>query len=346
MLESLCMSWKKSAPILSLSVMSLASSRNLWYVCRCLQLLLTHTFSYQRIPTPRFLRKWGSGPSGIAVHPHLDLVFLADAHNDQIQSFHGDGTPVKAWGSRGSADGQINFPHSLAVLARSQDRGHPDRNCVFVTDCYNHRIQVFGIDGSFIRTWGSEGQSDGQFSFPAGVAVHSNHDLVYVADNSNHRVQVFNFDGTFVKKWGTRGSDNGQFNWPCGVAAHPTRDLIFVCEHDHIHAFRSDGTFLFKWGGSGSLARQFNHASSLTLHPTRDLLFVTDSNNHRVQAFDLDGFFLCGWGSHGYTDGRFRFPFGISVHPSNDVVYISDNHCIQAFSLFQTSRKRKRTSEN
>ncbi len=303
-------------------------------------------------------------PGAVAIlargHPDMDLIFVADPMNHRIQSVRSDATIVARWGSLGSADGEFNNPRGVAVLARSQDRilvqsQDPTRNCVFVSDCDNHRIQVFGIDGSFVRKWGSQGNGDGQFYYPCGVAVlarsqdrilqkHPTQDLVFVADSGNQRVQVFNPNGSFVMKWGTRGFNNGQFFNPWGVAVHPSRDLVFISDFqgNHIQAFRSDGTFLFQWGSHGSADGQFSLPKHLTLHPTRDLLFVTDSANHRVQIFDLDGSFVCKWGSEGQADGEFYFPSGIAVHPTDDEVYVSDEHQVQVFSMFRNGRKCKR----
>jgi hypothetical protein len=41
----------------------------------------------------------------------------------------------------------------------------------------------------FVRKWGIEGQGDGEFKHPFGVAVDAEH--VYITDTGNHTVQVF-----------------------------------------------------------------------------------------------------------------------------------------------------------
>ena len=71
---------------------------------------------------------------------------------------------------------------------------------MYVCDSFNHRVQVFGLDGSFVRQWGGEGSGEGQFDGPYGVVV--NGDEVLVTDLSNDRVQVFGLEGSFMRQWG------------------------------------------------------------------------------------------------------------------------------------------------
>ena len=59
-------------------------------------------------------------------------------------------------------------------------------------------MQVFGLDGTFVRQWGGRGAGPGQFNVPRGVAVVG--DAVIVCDAGNHRVQVFGRDGDFVRQ--------------------------------------------------------------------------------------------------------------------------------------------------
>ena len=47
-----------------------------------------------------------------------------------------------------------------------------------------------GYTYEFLRKWGTEGEEDGQFSYPLGLAIGGDGD-VYVADPHNHRIQKF-----------------------------------------------------------------------------------------------------------------------------------------------------------
>ena len=72
---------------------------------------------------------------------------------------------------------------------------------VYVTDSGNHRIQQFSKNGTFITTWGSEGDANSQFKSPSGIAVNPVSGSVYVADTGNDRIQQFSQNGTFITTW-------------------------------------------------------------------------------------------------------------------------------------------------
>ena len=88
---------------------------------------------------------------------------------------------VKAWGSKGSDEGQFLEPAGVAVDSSGN---------VYVSDFSNNRIQKFTSNGTFITKWGSSGSGEGQFNRPENVAVDSSGN-VYVGDTSNNRIQVF-----------------------------------------------------------------------------------------------------------------------------------------------------------
>ena len=55
---------------------------------------------------------------------------------------------------------------------------------------------MFKSDGTFIKSFGNKGVSEGQFDAPWGLTVDHN-GKVYVADFNNDRVQKFSADGKF-----------------------------------------------------------------------------------------------------------------------------------------------------
>ena len=61
---------------------------------------------------------------------------------------------------------------------------------LIVTDCGNHRLVLFGLDGSILATVGTKGANLGQLSWPLGVATLGDN-TVMVCEHCNDRLQVF-----------------------------------------------------------------------------------------------------------------------------------------------------------
>jgi sugar lactone lactonase YvrE len=121
-----------------------------------------------------------NAPSAVIVAPNGD-IFVGDGHgrntNARIVKFTKDGKFVKAWGKKGSAAGEIDIPHALAMDSRGR---------LFLGDRQNNRIQIFDQDGNYLDQWL-------QFSRPSGVFIDKN-DMIYVADSESESVSK-NHDG-------------------------------------------------------------------------------------------------------------------------------------------------------
>ena len=108
-------------------------------------------------------------PSDVLVAPNGD-IFVADGHggnsNARIVKFTHDGKFIKSWGKKGSAHGEFDAPHSLAMDSKGR---------LFVADRSNNRIQIFSQDGAFLDEWK-------QFGRPSGVYIDKN-DTLYSSDS-------------------------------------------------------------------------------------------------------------------------------------------------------------------
>ena len=116
-----------------------------------------------------------NAPSDVLVAPNGD-IFVADGHggdtNGRIVKFDKSGKFIKAWGKPGTAPGEFDQPHGLAMDSAGR---------LFVADRANNRLQIFDQDGKFLAEWK-------QFGRPSGVAIDKN-DTIYVADSqSNEKV--------------------------------------------------------------------------------------------------------------------------------------------------------------
>jgi streptogramin lyase len=110
-------------------------------------------------------------PSAVLVAPNGD-IFVGDGHggtsNARVLKFSKDGRFIKSWGKRGTAPGEFETPHALAMDSRGR---------LFVGDRGNNRVQIFDQEGKFLEEWK-------QFGRPSGVFIDRN-DVIYVADHTS-----------------------------------------------------------------------------------------------------------------------------------------------------------------
>ena len=87
----------------------------------------------------------------------------------------------------------------------------------------------------FINTWGSPGNTPGEFHEPIGIAVV--HDKVFVSDAGNNRIQVFDKNGGFLRQFGRGGSGVGELDRPMHIVVH--NEKLYVAEYlnDRVQIF-------------------------------------------------------------------------------------------------------------
>ena len=111
-------------------------------------------------------------PNDVVVDPNDGDIFVVDSHrrglNNRIVHYDANGVFIKEWGSKGSQQGQISEPHTIAMDSRRR---------LFVGDRENNRIQIFTQNGEFLDEWR-------QFGRPSGIFITPD-DRIYVADSES-----------------------------------------------------------------------------------------------------------------------------------------------------------------
>jgi DNA-binding beta-propeller fold protein YncE len=183
------------------------------------------------------------------------------------------------------------------------------------------RVSMCTLDEQFIREFGSHGEGDGEFVWPAGIALdHEGH--VYVSDEWLHRISIFDRDGNFLSKWGKAGSGNGELNRPAGLAI--SGDTLFVSDsrNHRIQKFSLDGKYQGQFGSVGSGPGQLNMPWGLGLDDDGNV-YVADWRNDRIQKFTADGQHLDSFGQSGSGVGQFNRPSGVCVDQDGEI-YVAD----------------------
>ena len=227
------------------------------------------------------LRAVATGPSG--------HIYVADSYWDtpfdqygnpmdtqtyfRIREFDSGGNGIAEW-TRGYSD---DFSSSAAIAVDQAGR-------VYLAVAEKHIVWRFDPDGSAI-SWGGEGNGEGEFSHPEGIAVAPD-GSVYVVDSGNHRIQRFTAAGAFAAQWGSPGTGEGQFNWPHGITVDQQGD-VYVTEvvGNRVQKFTSAGGFVTKWGSAGEGEGEFAGPTGIAVDGD-GYVYVLDSGNNRIQKFE------------------------------------------------------------
>ena len=136
------------------------------------------------------------------------------------------------------------------------------RNNIYVVDSGNSRIMKFSISGRYIRQWGIEGKTTGEFMVPLFAAVHGNPERIYVVDSGNSRIQVFKPNGDFVSEFGISKNQKRMLIQPTCVAFSNGKIYVANSGADDIMVYSKNGNFYENIGNSLIKSNEGNALSS------------------------------------------------------------------------------------
>jgi sugar lactone lactonase YvrE len=243
-------------------------------------------------PSGVLLRSWGSpgtGPGqfngkfspsigGIAVAPNGN-VYVTDTWNGRVQEFSPSGAFIRAWGQQNLAQSSLKVddfygPRGIAVSTSG---------LVYVADTGHKRVQVFDLQGKFLRSVGQSGTAIGQFNEPSSVAVDPTGRL-YVADYWNSRVQVFDARGQVNSSFTVTAWQSGSYDEPQIGVDSAGRVYVPDPTGSRVLVYSAGGKSLYAWGSVGTTNGQFTKPVGAVVG-TGGTILVSDPGNSRVQSF-------------------------------------------------------------
>ncbi|XP_078661215.1 E3 ubiquitin-protein ligase TRIM32-like [Branchiostoma floridae x Branchiostoma belcheri] len=220
------------------------------------------------------------------------------------------------FGGSGSGRGEFSYPWGVAV---SQD------NEVYIADYLNTRIQVFTMDGDYIRevTTTLPGET-GEKLHPWDVAVHRNDNLWVVG--GDHVVQ-YSREGTFLAT-----IDLPHVFCFRGISVSMATEQVIVTDgkDGRLRVFNQDGSEVGTYG-SGHRSPEPWFPRYATVDGEGNIL-VTDVKNHCVHVLDREGNFKFKFGSKGSDESQLKDPCGICVDGMGNII-VADrgNGCVKMF---------------
>ena len=195
---------------------------------------------------------------------------------------------------------------------------------IAVSEHGNCRISLFSRDGTYLRSFGNNGEF-----FPYGIIFDRNHNLL-VADCHNSSVQVFDRNGNFLRKFGEQGCLDHQLDKPVGLSIDENDDIIITDQGrltaGAIKIFSPNGKYLRKFGEAGSLTQPY--------HCIQNGQYFIVSDTCSIKMFNLDGKFIYTFGKKGVNDGELNKPRYLSVN-KDGLLMVCDsyNNRVQLFEL-------------
>ncbi|MCE7984073.1 MAG: hypothetical protein DYG89_23105 [Caldilinea sp. CFX5] len=232
-----------------------------------------------------------NAPTGVALARDGSMYIVED-RGSRLVKLNANGHlqwSVGTPGESGDDNQHFNGPYDVAV-------DNDDR--VYVVDTWNHRVQIFADNGSYVATLGNgQGSGNAQLSAPRGLAIGKD-GTIFVADTENDRVQIYNANRSYLRtlgQTGVSGSDNNHFNYPEDVAVDASGNIYVADHYNHrIQVFASSGAYLRTIGVSGECGRDFEHLCDPigVAVDSEGRTYVADGWGWRVQVFDKNGAYL------------------------------------------------------
>ncbi|GAA4851728.1 peptidyl-alpha-hydroxyglycine alpha-amidating lyase family protein [Paenibacillus vulneris] len=110
-------------------------------------------------------------------------LFISDGYgNSNVHHFDAAGNHIKTWGGPGKGPGQFSTPHAIALDGQGR---------LWVTDRENNRVQLFDLEGTYVK-------EIGDLYHPMDIFIDRK-GLVYVTDQTP-RLSVYSPEGELVAR--------------------------------------------------------------------------------------------------------------------------------------------------
>ena len=265
---------------------------------------------------------------------HDDKLYVANTDDHEIQIFDKNNLELIT-----DFTSPLQYPCATTNgFIDSTDCPYPSRNLptslslldekIFVNYGFANNIQIFDLEGNFVKTFGAFGKEQGEFNTAFDLVSHN--DELFVLDAGNSRIQVFDKTGNYLREFSTNIEENSN---------SLTKDLeiinetLFVLEsmNSSILQFDLNGNFVEKiFFSDDPLAESI---SDMSLNG--DYIITANENTDNISIYDLSGEFILSFGTNGQEFGQFDAPQDVVF--DGERIYVSDgyNHRIQIFNFFR-----------
>lgn len=205
------------------------------------------------------------------------------------------------FGERGQAPGQFNEPRAIALA---------DDGTLFVVDSQNNRIQLFTMQGKFLKSVGGFGFAPDQFDLPTDIWVKAILNI-YVSDYNNRRLQRYDRNMNYLAQLTSNPNwpEEFQFAEVLSCAVNSQNDLFILDRQENkVVKINRNGQPERFFGTYESGMGELREPVQLDIFRNRWLL-VSDVAGPAIMVFDFFGTFV-----KEISSPLFKHPSGLATH--------------------------------
>lgn len=167
-----------------------------------------------------FIKEWGGsnpsfyGPRDMAIGPNNNLYIL-DSGRSRVVKFDPVSETFTSWGVIGSGEGEFAGATGITIAD----------DLVVVVDTGNKRIQIFDLEGNFLRQWSVPGWDERPPKYP-DVAFDDQSKVLYVSNEPKKDIIAFDLSGRPAA--GIKLDGEEQFNTPSAMTIIDARGRRFL----------------------------------------------------------------------------------------------------------------------
>ncbi|MFH1723767.1 MAG: PKD domain-containing protein [Elusimicrobiota bacterium] len=262
-----------------------------------------------------FVAKWGGGSSGYRAgsadgefSSPSDVVidasgnaYVADGGNNRIQRLDSDGNFIAKWTATA---GRVDVDAM---------------GMVYALDSGNNRVRKYDSVGHLLAEWGELGAGEGQFDYPAAMAVNDS-GFVAVLDSGWPKTSLSKFTSEGAFLWEALGS-GGAIGSIRTLAADAAGN-VYVNKYSgnssigyRIAKFNAEGDFLKEWDSGG--------VNCIGVSPSGKVYVTGDAQN--IKRYDSEGNDLgVIAGIAGSAPGQFNGLVGVAPDAADQYIYVAD----------------------
>jgi|GEM_PF-363183 len=159
-------------------------------------------------------------------------ILIVDPPTNRIFIYSAQGDKIAELGAEQSTKGQLQSPVTVTIDEKTGD--------IYVIDAIARKIKRYGMDLSFVSSFGKYDQVPGSFAFPKGIAL-SKDGVIFVSDAGFGNVQMFDPSGALLYFFGENGAELGQFLMPRNLLMDEDQNLYVADTHNHrVQIFKYD----------------------------------------------------------------------------------------------------------